>query len=255
MFYLLRDSINKSNNNDAMKKVLMVTLVDIPLAKIVDKAKLANDKQNQEFKKNTLDALLLKYDERRAQHIFKWTVGFNTQLFSIFSAEGTANNFDSLNFYGSKANVYSATISYSYDRGSVNITGGYNYFDSRKNAIKGSEKINYNGISFSLSKRLISFLSEEKLKKNENYKKSLFIPSLLLGGSWELKKTNEEKLILIEDGIKRLRVLTFYADILISPTAQFRISLPVQKNTLVNGEKMSFLGATVQYSLKFSNLN
>jgi hypothetical protein len=254
-FSKLRDSINNTNNTNEMKKILIVTLVDIPSAKIIEKAKQDNDKQNQEFKKNILDSLLLKYDERRAHHVIKWTVGFNTQFFSIFSAKGASNDFESLNYYGNKANVYSATISYSYDRGSINLSGGYNYLNSRKNANKGSDKINYNGFSLSLSKRLVSFLNEEKLKTNENYKKSLFIPSLLLGGSGELKTTEEDNFILIEDGIKRAQVVTIFTDILISPTAQFRISLPIQNNRLVSGDKMSYLGATVQYTLKFSNLN
>lgn len=251
----IRDSINQSNNTDGMKRVLIVTLVEIPIAKIIEKAKLDNDKQNQDFKRNTLDALLIKYDERRAQHVFKWTIGFNSQFFSILSANGNANYFDSLNYYGNKANVYSATVSYSYGRGSINVSGGYNYIDSRKSAVKGTEKATYDGFSFYLSKRLISFLSDEKLKKNENYKKNLFIPSLLMGGNWELKSTNEDNFKLIEDGVKKSRVFTIFADILISPTAQFRVSLPIQENTLVSGDKMSFLGATVQYSLKFSNLN
>ncbi|MBA3285483.1 MAG: hypothetical protein H0U27_10560, partial [Nitrosopumilus sp.] len=255
MYAKIRDSISRTNNNDVMKKILILTLVELPAAKVVEKAKQDNDKQNQEFKKNTLDDLLLKYDERRAKHIFKWTVGFNTQYFSIFSANGSANNFDSLNYYGNKANVYSASLSYSYDRGDMNVSGGYNYLDSRKSAVKGIDKIKYNGFSLFGSKRLISFLNDEKLRKNENYKKSLFIPSLLIGGSWELKTTNEDNLNLIEDGMKRSRVLTIFTDILISPTAQFRIGLPIQKNTLVNGDKMSYLGATVQYALKFSNLN
>lgn len=255
MFVRLRDSINGSDNTKDIKKILMVMLVETPIAKIVEKAKQDNDKQNQEFKKGVLDALLLKYDERRAMHVFKWTIGFNTQFFSILSAKGKANNLDSLNYHGNKANVYSATASYSYNRGWINISGGYNNIDSRKSAVKGIDRSNYNGFSFYLSKRIISFLNEEKLRKNENYRKSLFIPSLLLGGNWELKTTNETNFNLIEDGIKRSRVLTIFTDILLSPIAQFRISLPIQKNTLVSGEKMSFLGATVQYSLKFSSLN
>lgn len=255
LFSKRRDSINSSQNTYEMKKVLIVALVDIPYAKAVEKAKQDNDKQNQEFQKNTLDTLLLRYDELRAQHVVKWSVGFNTQFFSIFSAKGSANDFESINYYGNKANVYSATISYSYGRGSLNLAGAYNYLNSRKNASKESDKIDYNGFSLSLSKRLASFLSKQKLKMNENYKKSLFIPSVILGANWELKTTQEDNYLLIEDGIKRAQVFTVFTDILISPIAQFRVGLPIQNNKLVSGEKMSYLGATVQYTLKFSNLN
>jgi len=255
IFSKRRDSINGSKNTNEIKKILIAVLVDIPSEKAKEKAKQDNDKQNQEFKKNTLDTLLLRYDELRAHHVLKWSVGLNTQFFSIFSAKGNANDFESINYYGNKANVYSATISYSYDRGSINLSGSYNYLNSRKDAIKGSDKIDYNGFSLFLSKRLVSFLNGEKLKTNENYKKSLFIPSIMLGGSWELKTTRENNFILIEDGIKRAQVFTIFTDILISPIAQFRVGLPIQNNKLVSGEKMSYLGATVQYTLKFSNLN
>lgn len=254
-FTQLRDSINNSVSSDEMKRMMIVTLVDIPVAKLVEKAKQDNARQYDDFKKDVLDALLLQYDERRAYHVFKWTVGFNSQLFSILSAEGNTNGFDTLNYYSNKANVYSGTVSYSYDRGSINIAGGYNYINSRKSAVKGIGKARYDGFSFFLSKRIISFLNEDKLKKSDTYRKSLFIPSLLIGGNWELKTTAEENYNLIEGDIKRSRVMTIFADILISPTAQFRISLPIQKNTLVSGKEMSYLGATVQYSLKFSSLN
>ncbi len=251
----IRDDIKTSNHSTDIKKIMLVTMVDIPIEKLVEKARQANEKQNAEFKETTLDSLLLAYDERRAHHVFKWTIGFNTQFFSILSAKGTANNFDSLNHYSNKANIYSVTASYSYDRGWASVSTSYNYIESRKNAVKESNKINYNGYGFSLTKRICTFLSPEKLKLNENYKKSLFIPSLVLGGSWELKATPENNFILIEESIKRSRVLTLFVDILISPIAQFRIGLPIQKNTLISGEKMSLIGANVQYALKFSSLN
>lgn len=215
-------------------------------------------KQEQEAAKQEnikrANRLLNIYDSIRTRHVFKWSAGYSIQLFALLSTRGENIIADSLNHYGLKANVISLGSSYGFKNGQLQLSAGYNHIFSRKNAEKGQDKILYNNYQLAVSYRLISFLKGTKLLSNENYVKSLFIPSLHLGISYDFKTTKGETKF-IEDGIQKSRVITPYIDILLTPASGFKIGLPFTKNKSVIDAKTLQLGAVIQYSFKLSNLN
>ena len=197
--------------------------------------------------------LLFEYDSIRTKHVIKWSIGYNMQTFGILSSKGDDPVTDSLNFYGLKSHNFSGQISYVINNGQWLFSGGYNYIISRKNAEKGQGKIPYHGVALSCAYRAISFLKGDKLKANDNYFKFLYVPSLNIGLAYEFKTTNGD-INFIEDGIKTSRVVTPFIDILISPSAQFRVGFPITHNKTVLDKKASQLGALLQYSFKLSSL-
>lgn len=215
-------------------------------------------KREQEIarQKNIKEAkgLLNEYDSIRTKHVFKWSAGYSVQLFAALSTKGDNLIADSVNFYGLKANVLSLSSSYGLKNGTLQFTGSYNHIFSRKSAEKGQNRILYHGLQFTSSYRIFSFLKGDKLKANENFIKSLFVPSLNIGIAYDFKTTKGETKF-IEDGIQKSRVITPYIDILLTPASGFKIGFPFTKNKSVIDAKTLQLGAVIQYSFKLINLN
>lgn len=205
---------------------------------------------------HTLDSLLLVYDKAIARNAFKWTLGYNKQFFPNLFAQGTANNFDSLNHYNSKADNISISATYSYNNNQLVFTGAYNHIYAKSSAAKGQKMVPYYGPAFSASVRIFSFFKQAVLDTMAIYKKSLFVPSLNAGLSFEGKYADNASKYApyYQDKIKRTVVWTPYLDILISPILQFRIALPIVRNTLTGDEKVTAAGANIQYNFKLSNL-
>ena len=114
----------------------------------------------------------------------------------------------------------------------------------------------YYGPSLSASFRIIQFLKQSTLDTTATYKKSLFVPSLNLGLSFEGKFADGSVKyeLYYQDKIKKTIVWTPFIDILVSPLLQFRIALPFTSNTLTGNEKLKAAGANIQYNFKLSNL-
>lgn len=205
--------------------------------------------------KDMADSLLYEYDMARTKHVVKWNAGYSVQLFQFLSTKSENPVADSLNYFGLKSNVFNLGGSYSYKNGKFQLTGDYNLINSRKSAEKGQKKIIYNGLQFTTSYRIFAFIKgREKLMANADFVKSLFVPGIHLGLSYEYKNTNGE-VKFIEDGIMKSRVITPYLDFLISPSSAFRIGFPIIKNKTVTDVKTSQSAASLQYSFKLANLN
>lgn len=205
--------------------------------------------------KEIADSLLYEYDMARTKNVLKWNIGYSVQIFQFLSTKSENAVNDSLNYFGIKSNVISLGGSYSYKNGKFLLTGDYNLINSRKSAEKGQEKIIYHGLLFSASYRIIAFIKrKDKLMANEDFVKSLFVPGIHLGLSYEYKTTNGE-LNFIEDGIIKNRVITPYVDFLITPSSAFRIGFPLIKNKSITDVKTAQTAASIQYSFKLSNLN
>ena len=198
--------------------------------------------------------LLNKYDSARTKSVFKWSAGYSVQLFALLSTKGDNVVADSVNYYGLKANVMSLSCSYGINNGQWQFSGGYNNIYSRKSAEKGQNKIRYHAYQLAASYRVLSFLKGGKLKANDSYIKTLFVPSLNIGLSYDYKITNGD-VKFIEDGIQKSRVITPYIDILLTPASGFKLGFPFTKNKSVIDSKTLQLGAVIQYSFKLVNLN
>ena len=214
----------------------------------------------EEYEKNVLvpykehlDSLLIRYNKERTRSVFKWTVGYNVQLFSVLSSRGDVAGFDTLNVHTVKAENYSGTFTYSRNNGGFVLGGGFNYAYARKSAAKSQERINYWTPSASLNFRVFDFMNSSELHKNEDYKKTLFRPAMHAGVSYEYTKADGDFTYYI-DGIKSTSTISPFIDIVISSSSQFRLSVPIIKAEYVDAASKTVLGANLQYNFKISNL-
>lgn len=214
--------------------------------------KSRQEEARQKNQKTARDLLYL-YDSLRTRRVFKWSLGYNTQLFSTLSSRGDNPVTDSLNYETVKSHSLSALGSLGLLNGKWVFSAGYNLIFARKSAEKGQKRIPYHGIQASASYRLIQFLKGERLKANENFIKTLYVPSLNIGIGYEYKNTNGE-IQYVEKGIERSRVITPFLDILVTPQSQFRIGIPISNSRTVIDQKTLEVGALLQYSFKITSL-
>jgi hypothetical protein len=206
---------------------------------------------NKEF-----DSLLLAYDKALAKNVFKASVGYNIQLFPNLFSQGSANDFDSLNYHNLKSHNISGSITYSHCNNWLVIVANYNQIFALTTAEKKQIKVPYYGPALSVNLRVATFVDQNVLDKMPAYKKSLFVPSLNLGLSFEGKYADgaQKYTDYYQDKTKKIVTWMPYADLLFTPALQFRIGLPITRMHLVTGEKQSFVGANIQYNIKISNL-
>lgn len=203
-----------------------------------------------------LDGLIEEFDLARLKHVFKVQGGYNAQFFSVLRSNSPTSTFDSLNYHGFKGNNFFLTASYSYGNGSLNIIAGYNYFNKRKAADSIQTLNRYDGFSFGLSKRVIRLIGEEALKKKDFYKTSRFVPSILLGVSYEQAEFLGQDYTFAEDGAKKVYTWTPYIEFAIVPTVQFRMGFPLKNSRLFDTKSEGqSLNTVFQFNYKLINLN
>jgi hypothetical protein len=215
----------------------------------------------EKWEKTSKNALIRRksldeFDERRLKSVFKWSFGYNSQFFSVLSANSKIGNFDSTNYYGFKGHNLTLNTTYSRANGKWNFSATYNFFHKRKSADSLQKMKSYNGYSLSGSRRIIQLISDENLKERDFYKNSLFIPSIYLGISLESQIYMGKEADFAEDNLKRTTVYSGFIDIAISPASQFRLAFPVQRTKLFDtGGSTTALVAVLQYNFKLINLN
>ncbi|MBX2905211.1 MAG: hypothetical protein KF744_04180 [Taibaiella sp.] len=209
-----------------------------------------------DFEKEKLISALIRYDSLRMLNVFKFSTGYNFQLFPVLFAQGGVSNFDSLNHFGLKSHNISGAATYSYNSSQIIVTASYNQIFERKSAEKGQILVPYYGPSINASIRLFKLLSYVKLRNTASFVKSRFIPSLNLGTSWEGKypATGNNYKLYYKDNITRTDAFTPYVDILITPEAQFRLGFPIIRNEYAGSGDATSMGANIQYNFKISNL-
>lgn len=205
----------------------------------------------------SLDSLLLLYDKAIAKHTFKWSVGYNYQLFANLFSSGTVNNFDSLNYFNSKAHNLSATFTYGIDNNNWVFSAAFNQIFARATAEKTQKVVPYYGPSATISHRVFQFVKQVQLDTMASYKKNLFVPSLNIGLGYEGKFANGNLKYqpYYQDKIKTARVFTPFIDLLFTQALQFRIAVPITKLKYADNKEIMTTGATLQYNLKLSSLS
>jgi hypothetical protein len=220
----------------------------------------------------TKDAYLDSLKTRKAMYNlalyknqFRFNTGYSDKLFALMKStqihpDSAAPYADTAAYYIEKSKTISLSAAYTRSTmklGFSVIASGY-YMLSRPNSQKvlGKEMIPYNGFTISGNVRIFKFMDWNRLKFNENYLKTGFIPALYIGATYDYLGTNvaNDKYMYIEDGVKKKTALTFNLDVCISPALQFRIGVPYVVSDKVDGKKSKDVGATIQYTLKFSNL-
>lgn len=162
---------------------------------------------------------------------------------------------DQRNLISNQYTIKGHSISGDFNYG-VNENLGFNaglvYQKKRKSAVEQQKMIDYYGFNVALALRAIYLKKKELLKKDNNYLKSFFIPSVVMGCSFEYLKPKGET-IFYENGIVKQSILTPFLDFKISPLSQFRIGIPIKKYKSVDSSSQP-IGPYVQYSLSIANL-
>lgn len=198
-----------------------------------------------------LDAIRIDYMKRLSKNSFSFNFGYNISLFEIIGGDKVLNS-DSLiaNQYSIKAHNFSADFNYGLNQ-DWGFNGGFSYIKKRQTAVEKQKMINYYGLNFTIAWRAIYLKKEEQLQKDKDYIKSLFIPSIIIGCSYEYLKADGDS-TYYEDGIKHQSILTPFVDFKISPKSQFRLGIPIKKFESVNKNQVG-LGPFLQYSLSIGN--
>jgi len=238
---------NSSPNSKRTKKIVDDIYKGLPAC--TDPQKLS------EYESTVLDPARIKYIEARMKRVFRYSIGYNVQLFGNLFAEGSANKFDSLNYHNVKSSTVSGTISHSWNNGDFDLSATYNHIMLRSSSAQFDAIKPYRGPSATIKKRLYQLIKDADLKASPDYLKTGFIPSIDFGVAFEGKYYMDSDLRYAENGIKTLEVWTFFFDFKISPASQFRLGIPLTETTNVSKDKKSALGTTIQYNFKLVNLN
>jgi hypothetical protein len=206
--------------------------------------------------KNAREAARIQYlyDSMRTRNVFTWGIGYSVQLFQFLSTKSDNNPlFDSLNYFGLKANIISVKTAYSYLNGKLQLNGNYSNSFLRKGADKSQKKITYHAFLFSASLRVVKFLKGEKLKMNADFIKSQFVPAIHIGISYDNKFTKGDYKF-VEDGIFKTGGVTPFLQFLVTPASAFSIGFPIVKSKTVTDVKTSQVSAMLQYKFSLANL-
>ncbi len=180
---------------------------------------------------------------------FKLNAGWNTSYFEVIGGDKVDRDQNGVidNYHRNRG--YDATLGGTFTfAGAFALNMNWHKGDAYSSAKENEKKVPYTGWSGSIAFRIAVLNS--KYETTEDYLKSLFIPSLILGASYEHQKvTGNES--FAKDGITRSRVITPFLDFKINPKTQFRIGVPIKKYSGVSNE--TTFGPFVQYSLQLAN--
>lgn len=234
--------------NSTVKNISFPSPPTIPPGSFADFSK-----QLSEYQRG-LARHIIEFDKERLKHVFRFSVGYNVQLFSVFGAKGTTSDFDSLNAHSVKSNTLTGSFTYSCGNGLLELSGNYNLIFLRKNAAEGSTKESYTGPAFAIKGRLLTLTDQKELEKSKAYVRTHFIPSIDVGIAFEGKYFQGNDITQAENDTKTVEAYTFFVDFRVSPAAQFRLGIPRTKMIKADNSEESGFGALLQYSFKIVNL-
>jgi hypothetical protein len=152
------------------------------------------------------------------------------------------------NFYNQKGYDISATVAYSVSQ-ATGFTASAHYGKKRMSAIEGQTLETYPGWSVSFAQRVK--LLNPNYKKTDDYLKSLFIPGIVVGASVEWQQCGGTA-TTCQDALESQYALTPFVDIKATPTAQFRIGIPIQRTVTFGKISKIALAPAIQYVLQLS---
>ncbi|WP_297332264.1 hypothetical protein [Flavobacterium sp.] len=193
----------------------------------------------------------VNYFKSLAKNAFSFSVGYNISLFGILGGDEVKDeNGLVTNKYSLKGHSISADALYSANQDWM-FSAGLAYQHKRKSAVEDQKLVNYYGCNASLSYRAFYLQSDESLLNNADYIKSFFIPSIIVGVSFEYTKADGEE-AFFENDIEEQYIITPFLDVKITPSNQFRIGVPIKKYSSVNENQIG-LGPFLQYNLTLAN--
>ncbi|MCH9647455.1 MAG: hypothetical protein K0U98_04400 [Deltaproteobacteria bacterium] len=152
-------------------------------------------------------------------------------FFNVISGGEVDNDGDGLNDNDHQTKSRSLSLSLDWRLGEKN---GLSFLLSRSTERESSERgapiADYDGIGATWSRRL-TVLNEKGYKKTDDYKESLFVPSIVFGIAFEARDCSSPD----EDcakGILRTQAVTPFVDFKIKKSAQFRIGFPFKRERI-----------------------
>lgn len=191
-----------------------------------------------------------KFYSRLAAKSYQVTFGFNVQTFSMLAGspidvdeDGKIDNQFALRGFDASANAL-----YTWDQ-AKGMTAAYHFSRKRASAVEGQELVNYHGMSLSGGYRVA--VLDREYEKSEAYLKSLFIPSIVIGGALEYQECTDAG-ARCEKGLKRQSAFTPYVDFKVSTQAQFRLSFPIRLVTQTGKKSEVELAPAVQFAVQMA---
>lgn len=173
---------------------------------------------------------------------------YNMTLFDVLG--GSSVDADTNSFNDNEYRIRKHAISGSFTWGlykDIQLAGLIGYEWERANADGESEFAEYVTAGLTLSRRLI--VLDDNYKKSKDYRENLFIPSILLGLSWEGRYCQSEKASCIEELVD-LSAFTVFIDFNLSSKSQFRIGVPYKLSRKVDASESSEITAITQISFQ-----
>ena len=207
-------------------------------------------RKRQEFYDRFLVPAYNEFYQRLAKNSIQVTVGANVQRFGFGGDKVDAdedgkidNQFDLKGYDLSAGLLYTASQSFG-------LTGSYHRTRKRASGVEGQELVDYDGFSFSTGYRVA--VLNPNYASTADYLKSLFVPSVVLGLSYELQECTAEQLGFCEKNLKTQTALSPFVDFKITPQTQFKISFPILRRTLIGKKSQSELAPIVAFSVQLS---
>lgn len=184
------------------------------------------------------------------ENSFKFTLGYNISLFEIIGGDKVDLDQDMVidNYNSVEGHNYSLGLTHVFSlKSALSLT---THYTKKLGSAKANEKIvDYIGGSLSFAHQII--VLNKDYEKSEDYLKTLFVPSIILGASIEYQKAVSNT-SFAKDGITNALAITPSADFKINPKNQFRIGIPIKK---ISGfkDEASF-GPFLQWTLQIAKI-
>lgn len=222
------------------------------------KKRVKEDKESeQEYKEYearfyfTIDSLQTAFHRKLLINSFQVTLAMNTSFFSVIGGDkidkdndGLIDNQNSVESYN-----YSLSLAYAFNE-TIAFNISLHNIRQLSEPTEGQERVDYLGASFSIAKRIK--ILDKNYQYSDDYRKSLFIPSIFMGVAIEFLEA-QDNFEFAKDSITKKVVYTPFLDFRINLKNQFRIGIPIQKFESETDEIK--LGPYIQWGFSLSNLN
>lgn len=152
------------------------------------------------------------------------------------------------NQYNTKGYDFSGTITYSASQ-ATGLTASAHYGKKRLSAVEGQILETYPGLSVSFAQRVK--VLNPAYRQTDDYLKSLFVPSIVVGASAEWQRCRGIA-TTCENALESQVAFTPFVDVKISTTSQFRIGIPVQRSVTFGKKSKTALAPAVQYVVQLT---
>lgn len=185
-----------------------------------------------------------------ATNAFIVSVAGNVQTFGTIGGDHVDIDEDGKvdNFYNKKGYDFSATLTYSFSQ-ATGLSASAHYGRKRLSAVEGQTTEVYPGYSLSFAQRVK--VLNPNYTRSDDYLKSLFIPSIVTGASFEWQRCGGTA-ASCQDSLQSQYALTPFVDLKIAPAAQFRIGVPIQRTVTFGKVNKVALAPAIQYVVQLS---